>query len=197
MSSVYSLLAILSILAVTVGRSAMFAKIRGYLCGLLLSRHVSGPFALFRCDGGLRLFKQFGQLRLAERVHLWPNVKISICGKEHGHAAVSIGEKTSIGDRTEIHACRLVMIGARCRISWDVVILENNYHAESRGPVVIGNDVWIGCRVIVLSGVTIGDGAKIGAGAVVTKDVPAGSTVVGNPGRVIVPTEAQEAQGAA
>ena len=52
-------------------------------------------------------------------------------------------------------------------------------------PVHIGNDVWIGRRVIILPGVTIGDGCVIGAGAVVAKDIPPFSIAVGNPCRVI------------
>lgn len=49
----------------------------------------------------------------------------------------------------------------------------------------IGNDVWIGCNVVVLAGVSVGDGAVIGAGAVVTKDVPPYAVAVGNPAKVI------------
>ena len=52
-------------------------------------------------------------------------------------------------------------------------------------PVVIGDDVWIGARVCILPGVTIGQGAVIGACAVVSKDVPAYSVAVGNPARVV------------
>jgi chloramphenicol O-acetyltransferase type B len=52
-------------------------------------------------------------------------------------------------------------------------------------PVTIGNDVWIGARVIVLPGVQIGDQAIVGAGAVVTKDVEPLAIVAGNPARVI------------
>ena len=52
-------------------------------------------------------------------------------------------------------------------------------------PVTIGNDVWIGRRVIILPGVTISDGCVIGAGAVVTKDMPAYSIVGGVPAKVI------------
>ena len=51
------------------------------------------------------------------------------------------------------------------------------------GPVVIGNDVWIGREALILSGVTIGDGAVIGARAVVTRDIAPYSIVAGNPAR--------------
>lgn len=51
--------------------------------------------------------------------------------------------------------------------------------------VIIGNDVWIGCRAIIMAGVTIGDGAVIGSGAVVTKDVPPYSVVGGAPAKII------------
>lgn len=54
---------------------------------------------------------------------------------------------------------------------------------ESGRPVVIGANVWIGGGAIILPGVTIGDDAIIGAGSVVTRDVPAGATVMGNPAR--------------
>ena len=52
-------------------------------------------------------------------------------------------------------------------------------------PVKIGDDVWIGRRVIILPGVTIGDGCIIGAGAVITKDIPPYSVVVGVPAKVV------------
>lgn len=58
-------------------------------------------------------------------------------------------------------------------------------HPASKGDINIGNDVWIGVGVTILSGVTIGNGSVIGARSVVSKDVPAYSIVVGNPGQVI------------
>jgi len=57
-------------------------------------------------------------------------------------------------------------------------------HPASKGPTVIGNDVWIGHGARILSGVTIGDGACIGAGSVVAKAVPPYAVVSGNPARV-------------
>ncbi|WP_435921857.1 maltose acetyltransferase domain-containing protein [Paenibacillus sp. DYY-L-2] len=62
---------------------------------------------------------------------------------------------------------------------------ERNSGAEFGKPVKIGNNVWIGGRAVIVPGVTIGDNAVIAAGAVVTKDVPAGAIVGGNPAKII------------
>ena len=55
----------------------------------------------------------------------------------------------------------------------------------SKGDIVIGNDVWLGYRSVILAGVTIGDGAIVGAYSVVTKDVPPYTIVAGNPAKEI------------
>lgn len=56
---------------------------------------------------------------------------------------------------------------------------------EQARPIVIGNNVWVGGNVVILSGVTIGDNTVIGAGSVVTKDIPANSLALGNPCKVV------------
>lgn len=58
-------------------------------------------------------------------------------------------------------------------------------HPKTKGDVTIGNDVWIGARAVILSGVSIGDGAVIGAGSIVTGDVAPYAIVAGNPARLI------------
>lgn len=87
-----------------------------------------------------------------------------------------------------------VRIGDHCFIGPNVSILtachpldpeQRNRTVEWAEPVVIGNNVWIGADVTVLPGVTIGDNTVVGAGSVVTRDVPADVVVAGNPARII------------
>ena len=120
---------------------------------------------------------------------------------------VSIGRKCTIHKNTEIgngsgvgYACEInngVTIGKDVMMGPYVVIYTQNHCTKDTEtpmrlqgmleiqPVTIEDDVWIGARVCILPGVTIGKGSIIGACAVVTKDVPPYSVVVGNPGRVI------------
>jgi len=97
----------------------------------------------------------------------------------------------------------LITIGDRVIVGANSVITDTDFHplsAERRrthildgatAPVVIGDDVFIGMQVLVLKGVTIGASSVIGAGSVVTRDVPAGVIAAGNPARVINPIEPQ------
>ncbi|MDB5379316.1 MAG: maltose acetyltransferase [Rubritepida sp.] len=86
---------------------------------------------------------------------------------------VSIGDRTQIGPGVQILAADHPRDAATRAAG-----------LESGRPIRIGADVWIGGGALILPGVTIGDGGIIGAGAVVTRDVPAGATAVGNPARV-------------
>ncbi len=66
-----------------------------------------------------------------------------------------------------------------------VMLLDHEFEAVSKGDIVIKDDVWLGINSIILSGVTIGQGAVVAAGAVVTKDVPPYAIVGGNPAKII------------
>jgi acetyltransferase-like isoleucine patch superfamily enzyme len=91
----------------------------------------------------------------------------------------------------QIICAKSITIGKGCVIAPDVVIRDRDAHRiqgsdhETAQSISIGEHVWIGARSLVLKGVTIGDGAIVAAGAVVTKDVPAHSIVAGVPARVI------------
>jgi acetyltransferase-like isoleucine patch superfamily enzyme len=93
------------------------------------------------------------------------------------------------------HILGEIMIGNDVQIGPKTVIWGRD-HGINRGelirkqlrdkrPIKVGNDVWIGANVTVLKGVSIGDGAIIGAGSVVTRDIPEYAIVAGNPAKVI------------
>lgn len=108
---------------------------------------------------------------------------------------VSLGDYSGIGVNARING--MCTIGHHVMMGTDVVIITRN-HAfertdipmmeqgfEEERPVVIGDDVWIGDRVMILPGVTVGNGSILAAGAVVTCDVPAYAIVGGVPARII------------
>lgn len=113
----------------------------------------------------------------------------------HFSTEVSLGDNSGIGINAQI--APYVTIGNDVMMGPDCMIYTTNHgmdrldipmwkqKSSKPEPVVIGNDVWIGSRVIILSGVHIGDGSVIGAGSIVTKDVEPYSIVAGNPARLI------------
>lgn len=123
----------------------------------------------FHCDYGYNI-------RLGAGVFLNFNcVILDVC-------EVSIGEGTQVGPAVQFYAADHPRDAAG-RASG----------LEFGRPIRIGRNVWIGGGAIILPGVSIGDDAVIGAGAVVTRDVPAGATVLGNPARVRASRDAADA----
>ena len=109
---------------------------------------------------------------------------------------LEIGSYVSIPENCHITAARHIRIGNHVLIGKQVTITDNAHGLttpeqlmqpparralQSKGPVVIGDNVWIGDKATILPGVTIGEGSIIGANSVVTHDVPPQSIVVGNP----------------
>ena len=142
-----------------------------------------------RVQRGVWILLKNGKISLGNKVMLYRNVKLSVYGNDN-LANLEIGDRSAIGDRTEIHCGKNICIGNDCNISWDVVIMDRDYHRlntqnQDYKPVKIGDNVWIGCKAIILKGVTIGSGAVVAAGSIVTKDVPCNSLVAGNPAKII------------
>ena len=113
------------------------------------------------------------------------------CRFLHVHG-VSIGERSVINFGSLLDGRRYpIVIGTDVSIGPEAAILTLGHDprspefADRGGPVTIADRVWIGYRVLVLPGVCIGEGAVVGAGSVVTRDVPPYAIVAGNPARVI------------
>ena len=119
---------------------------------------------------GVELNPFGGSIRIARRVWLGPYVVI------YGHGGVEIGESTLVSMHCTILSSNHAIppMGTLIR---DV--------ADELLPTKIGRDVWIGANAVILGGVTIGDGAVVAAGAVVSKDVEAGAIVAGVPARLV------------
>ncbi len=110
-----------------------------------------------------------------------------------GYRNVSIGERVSFGGNVKIFAYDRVEIGDDCMFAYGVIIntATHDYHQSIMNstyinkPIKIGTNVWCGINSIILAGVIIGDGSVIGAGVVVTRDVPPNSIVTGAPTYII------------
>ncbi|ORZ37756.1 isoleucine patch superfamily [Catenaria anguillulae PL171] len=116
----------------------------------------------FRCDYG-------HNIRFGKNVYMNFNTTILDCAPVH------------IGDR--------VLFGPNCSVYTAEHPLSPTVRSGTAGPefarpITIGNDCWLGGNVVVVSSVNVGDGCTVGAGSVVTRDLPAMSLAVGNPARV-------------
>lgn len=151
----------------------------------------------------------------ASRVAWKENCKVLVGNDSRIHAKITFekpGAEVVIGNRTFIGSSKLVcaekiVIGDDILISWGCTVIDHNSHSTRftlrkddikggkegfkdwghvvKNKITISDKSWIGFNAIILQGVTIGEGAIVGAGSVVTKDVPDWTVVAGNPARVI------------
>ena len=147
-------------------------------------------------------------IRFAKKCIINVEKQFQIIGQlifEKEGASISIGERTFMNG--SVIAAGKVEIGSDVLIAWGTTIIDHNSHSiyfslrskdvinniagkkdwnpVSIAPIKISNKVWIGFNCIILKGVTIGEGVIIGAGSVVTKDVPPWTIVAGNPAKFI------------
>jgi galactoside O-acetyltransferase len=141
---------------------------------------------------------------------------------ESAQGSVTLGDRVYCGAGTSIISRAGVTIGNDVTMAWGVVIYDHNSHSfdwrqrarvvehfyasygtpecfekldwtdVKSAPIVIQDRVWLGFNVVVLKGVTIGEGAVVGAGSVVAMDVEPYSVVAGNPARVVKRLERQK-----
>lgn len=136
-----------------------------------------------------------GGVYLADNVHLY---RWSIVELGRGESSLRVGANTYIQAGCILNAfVGSIVIGANCMIAQHCVFMPYQHGfadaarpmreqpLTSRGDIVLEDDVWLGANVCVLDGVTIGKGAIVGAGAVVTKDIPPYAIAVGVPATVI------------
>ncbi len=134
----------------------------------------------------------------------WRVVLLSIFGMKHGYRVnlypsvkiwapwnLALGNYVAIDDNVNLYSVDQISIGTKVAISREVFVCTASHDITKpnrpliTAPIRICDGVWIGARAIILPGVTIGEGAVIAAGAVVTKDVEPWTVVGGNPAKFI------------
>jgi acetyltransferase-like isoleucine patch superfamily enzyme len=155
--------------------------------GLLLRRHFRSAGLILALPGGpLPRIRNLGGSIVIESCTFETGVRLEV----YPGGTLSIGKGTYLNRNVHVVVNESVQIGRGVKIGWDVVIMDTDLHGHSgqparTKPVVIGDNVWIGCRALILKGVHIGAGAIIAAGAIVTKDVPP-LAVVASPSAVVL-----------
>ncbi len=134
-----------------------------------------------------------GRLLIGDRVRIASDVATTELGVGP-NGCLEIGDSAFINYGCSIAATLSIRIGANCNIGSHVTIMDNDYHSldpERRNevppsaPIVLEENVWLGVRVVVLRGVTIGAGSVVAAGSIVVRDIPPRSLAGGMPARVI------------
>ena len=143
-----------------------------------------------RLNGRIRL-RGDGDVEFGQGVTLTGDI-VPIEFVSYKDARISIGDHTFINYGSSISAYKQVKIGRHCLLGHHTLIVDRNEHgveqrelAPPPAQVVVDDHVWIGSRVTILPGVFVGHHAVIGAGSVVTRDIPANCLAVGNPARVV------------
>ncbi len=136
--------------------------------------------------------QQRARMQIGPGTGIAPNVSLR-CGH-----LISIGRDCHLGERSYLWAgpsTGRIIIGDLVSLAPEVFLTTSDYQFKAGTPfrqqpqiekdIVIGNDVWLGTRVVVTAGVRIGNGCIVGAGSVVTQDLPDNSIAVGAPARVV------------
>jgi acetyltransferase-like isoleucine patch superfamily enzyme len=139
--------------------------------------------------------RNFADIKIESPCAIDKGVILLCSGDPLPHPKIDIGSHTYINRNTFIDATLSIKIGEKCGIGPGCYITDHDHGLDINFPPLqqpmiskptkIGDRVWIGANVTILKGVTIGNDAVVGAGSVVTKDVPERAIAVGNPAKVI------------
>jgi acetyltransferase-like isoleucine patch superfamily enzyme len=175
-----------------------FIELRARHRGIFQIRQMN-PECKIDLDNYIVFGDENNEFRCGKFTSIGPYNVIFVSGKDINDkpAKFMLGPYSTIGEQNNIRAAGgSIIIGSHCRISQQVSIISSDHGIKksalireqgwfSKGDIVIGDDVWIGCSSQILAGIRIGKGAVIAAGSLVNKDVPEYAIVAGVPAKVI------------
>ena len=139
------------------------------------------------------------RVRVGRDVHMMATrdspIRLTVFAQPGGH--IDIGDYSIVLPGARISSATRITIGKNCMFATKSYVTDADWHdlydrtsaPGSTAPVVLEDNVWIGDSAIVCKGVTIGENSVIGAGSVVTRDIPPNTVAAGNPARVIKPLD--------
>jgi acetyltransferase-like isoleucine patch superfamily enzyme len=176
----------------------LFALLRGIVFNFITTGRLSAAYIYKDCN-----FFSFKNIKLGKNVSIKKGCRIN--------GPLELGNETILDERVVITGP--VKIGKKCHINYETwidryveiknqvgvghrsfLVTFNHDHSDPNGrylgrlifkQIIIEEGAWLGCNVTILPGVEIGKGAMVGAGSVVTKNVPNNSLAVGNPAKII------------
>ena len=152
-----------------------------------------------KLDGDVPYIFGYGKITIGDNVKVGNRNTWVVGLKVYSEPLLKIGDNTTLGYMNMISVAKEVVIGNHCLLAGEIKIFDNNSHSLDPGkrrehaildasevePVYIEDDVWIGTNAIIMKGVTIGKGAVVAAGSVVTKSIPSYTVVGGNPAKIL------------
>lgn len=180
----------------------LIKRISDFIYRICIQRYLGLNYSIYVKHPFIVVGKKY--IRVGKLFKSAPSVRIEAWdrrGDKRYTPSITIGDNAFLNQGTHISAVNDLVIGDNLLTGSYVSIIDNNHGQNktieelvippserdlySKGPIHIGNNVWIGDKASIFGGVTIGDGAIIGANSVVTHDIPAYSIAVGNPAKVI------------
>jgi acetyltransferase-like isoleucine patch superfamily enzyme len=150
---------------------------------------ICGRSSVVRERGNI-LIERGGTIAVGDHTAIMQNAEIVV----EEDARLAIGSSVYVGASCNLRCGSSITIGDGVRLAQFVSLVDSNYEFKRRdapignsvpGFIVIGAGAWLGAQVVVLPNVTIGEGAVVGAGSIVTRDVAPYTIVVGNPAHVV------------
>lgn len=182
----------------------LFHKFLSFVYHFLLLKINRVEYAAMPIVRGTLILKNSGDLILGKNIKFNCSVRSNLVGlNKTCTISVRHGARLIIGDNSgfsgvSIYCSDSIILGKYVNLGGNVSVWDTDFHPLSyldrrthvvdkikSAPIVIGDDVFIGANAIILKGVTIGNRAIVGAGSVVTKDIPAAEIWAGNPAKFI------------